>query len=295
MKIDILGTVPHRSEARFDDPNVEIWAQSNLDGLPRISRWFEIHDWEMMKREYGNFVSKLKERFSDGTVPVYMEYAQADVPGSVEFPFAKLLEYFPYDHDHFTSTPAWEMALAIMLMENGRHESCSGLGHEIGLFGVDMASKQEYESQRPGLLHWKSEALKRGIAFTLPAASALNIPTRLYALGEDDSFVRAITRAREKITKAKGLQSEEITKATLHLAKMQGKLDFLDEMETDWRLPPKQARRGELTWEFMIEEIKGLGLRKAQAETSGDALHSAFLDGALTLAGSVAQKLKKVP
>jgi len=76
--------------------------------------------------------------------PVYMQ-DQSLIPAARIFPKDELVAEF--GDEFFTSSFAWMMAFA---MKSG--------AVEIALYGIDMASRDEYIRQRPGFYHFKREA-----------------------------------------------------------------------------------------------------------------------------------------
>src|ERR1017187_4219531 len=146
LKIALIGTAPSsRMMAPYTDPSWTIWACSpgNQGVLPKVDAWFEIHGTNLLwpeNKHYGEpYIAWLKEQ----KFPVYMQ-DQTLVPNAVPLPKAELIKEFgPY---FFTSSFAWMMALA---MTKG--------AKEIALFGIDMASRDEYILQRPGAYYFFNE------------------------------------------------------------------------------------------------------------------------------------------
>jgi hypothetical protein len=123
--------------------------------------------------------------------PVFMIDRVPEIPTSVAYPKDAILEEFgPY---FFTSTPAWMVALAVV----------SG-AKEVGLWGIDMAAKEEWIFQRTGLqaLLWhisdRNKYSPYKIKVTLPPESDLWAPPALYGFVEaNPQHVKLLKRKTE--------------------------------------------------------------------------------------------------
>lgn len=184
-KIACIGTAPSsRMLAPYNDPSWKIWACSpgNQGVLPRADAWFEIHGnllWpenEHYGKPYIEYLKKL-------TIPLYMQ-DNSVVPTALHFPMKQLRDEFgPY---FFTSTFAWMMALAIV---NG--------AEEVALYGIDMASRDEYIQQRAGGQYFIVEGAKRGVKIWAPYESDIMQPPGLYGYSDMEPLGRK-TLSREK-------------------------------------------------------------------------------------------------
>src|SRR5882762_11898832 len=147
LKVAMIGTAPSsRDLAPFNDPTWTIWSCSpgNAHGtLPRVDAWFEVHSNLLWPEciSYGRpYVEWLKQQ----KFPIYMQ-DQSLVPNATVFPKDDVVAEF--GDDFFTSSFAWMMALA---MQQG--------ATEIALYGIDMASRDEYIRQRPGFYYFRHMA-----------------------------------------------------------------------------------------------------------------------------------------
>ena len=149
LKVALVGTAPSsRMLAPFGDPSWKIWGCSpgNMNALPRYDAWFEIHA-NLMWPEHASYGPAYIEWLKTLVVPVYMQ-DQSQVPNATPFPWRELTAEF--GEDFFTSSFAWMMAFA---MQQG--------AAEIALYGIDMASRDEYILQRPGFFFFRHEARRR--------------------------------------------------------------------------------------------------------------------------------------
>lgn len=222
LKVALIGTAPSsRMLAPFNDPSWTIWACSpgNMNALPRADAWFEVHGsllWPENKHygePYIKFLSELK-------IPVYMQdkrYCQNAIP----LPKDELVEEFgPY---FFTSSFAWMLAFA---MKQG--------ATEIALYGIDMASRDEYILQRPGAYYFFNEARKRGIKVTAPYESDIMQPAGLYGYSEVTPFGRKLI-ARTQELKGRLAEMRQQRDGLSHsITYLEGALEDIDYVTAIW-------------------------------------------------------------
>jgi hypothetical protein len=169
VKVAICGSAVSSAHlAPVDDPDWEIWATSpqSMNQLKRVTRWFEVHVWDDYIKRYKAYVKFLKE-FKG---PVYTG-GPTPIPNALQYPIEEVEKEFT---SYFlTSSIALMMALA--LLEKAEI---------IGLYGIDMAEREEYTKQRPGCHFFILEALKRGVGIYVPKESCLLRPQPVYGLCE---------------------------------------------------------------------------------------------------------------
>lgn len=222
LKIALIGTAPSsRDLAPFNDPSWTIWACSpgNMGILPRVDAWFEIHSNLLFPecRSYGEpYIAWLKQQ----KFPIYMQ-DQRLVPNATPYPLdimvAKYGKYF------FTSSFAYMMAMAI---EFG--------AAEIGLFGIDMASKDEYILQRPGGHFFMQTAAMRGIKVLIPNESDLGQHPALYGYSDSTPFGRKVLMRKQELKgRIEGMKAER-DKLSHGITYLEGALEDVDYFEGIW-------------------------------------------------------------
>jgi len=150
-RIALIGAHPAtRAGAPYRDDAWEIWACSfrNVGLIPRCDLWFELHE------PFGSdkYVAWLARQ---PNVMVRTAAGKEKLPQAAVYPEEEMRRRFgPF---FFTSSIAYMMALAVS------HEP-----HEIGLWGVQMAQRHEYEYQRPGCQYFIQRAWDAGIRVTAP-------------------------------------------------------------------------------------------------------------------------------
>lgn len=222
LKVALIGTAPSsRMLAPFNDPSWQIWACSpgNQGQLPRVDVWFELHG-NLHWPENASYGLPYIEWLKTLTIPVYMQNKNY-VPNAVVFPMEDMVKEF--GRDFFTSSFAWMMALAI-----------SKGAKEIALYGIDMASRDEYILQRPGFYFFKHIAEQRGIKVSAPHESDIMQPPGLYGFSEVTPFGRKVL-AREKELKDRVAALEQQIGQMQHSATyLKGAIEDIDYIKSIW-------------------------------------------------------------
>lgn len=220
MKIACIGSAPSSVRlAPYDDPSWQIWSCSP-GAYPHVKRCdahFEIHRWEppggitgdkpWFTPDYIAWMARLKG-------PVYMIEPVPELPTSVAYPKDQILERFgPYFQ---TNSLSWMVCLA----------AASG-AKEVGLWGVDMAARSEWQFQRTGLQTllwyvWKHY----GVKVTLPPESDLWVPPVLYGFCEADPH-------HVKLQARRGEIAQHIAQARQQLHVAQQTVTFMEGAEDD--------------------------------------------------------------
>lgn len=222
LKIALIGTAPSsRNLAPFNDPSWKIWACSagNMNQLPRVDAWFEIHS-NLLWPEHEHFGRPYVEWLKQQSFPVYMQ-DQSLVSRATPLPMQELIDEFgPY---FFTSSFAWMLAMAMKMGAK-----------EIALFGIDMASRDEYILQRPGAYYFFTEAKRRGIKIIAPNESDILQPPALYGFSDSTPFGRKVA-AREKELKDRiaGI-NQQINQLSQSKTYLEGALEDIDYFKSIW-------------------------------------------------------------
>ncbi len=211
-KVAIVGGAPSRRFAPVADRSWEIWGLgTERFKLPRADRWFEMHSEPQLiyfydKIKGGKFAAHMRF-LASLNCPVYMQKPHPSVPNSVAYPLAEVLK----DCGRcFSSSVSYMLGLAI-------HERFQG----IGMWGVDMTSKEEYLYQWAGVRYLLALARSRGIHVYLPPGCPITIPPKpvlpvtkvLYGYDWDhpDAWWNKLRRERER--KAEERKAEKPKKA----------------------------------------------------------------------------------
>jgi hypothetical protein len=161
-QVCILGTAETMAEAPFDSEGWEIWAVSTVlghAGLKRIDRLIEIHEPSEWKPR--------AEQINAAKVPVWMWKHYEEIPLSEPFPLD--------DVDALFKRRYYTNSISMLIAEAIREKAS-----DIGLFGVHMATTNEYAEQRPSVEYFLGFAEGRGINLWIPDGSDMLKAARLY-------------------------------------------------------------------------------------------------------------------
>ncbi len=233
MKIAIVGTAPSsRNLAPFSDPSWKMWVCSagNMD-VPRSDAWFEIHSldvpWEDVEPaqqvEYLKFLKDHPKLYTNRIYPGFKGLEKYPIEAMI----AKYGQYF------FTSTVSMMMALAIEHILEARKES-GEVNNEIGLFGVDMATDEEYAAQRPGCQFFIRECHLNKISVIIPPESDIAEPPPVYGFCMESRKWRKFEARRNELrNRIAALKAQRIRASTDEM-KLQGALEDTEYFLQTW-------------------------------------------------------------
>lgn len=158
-KIAILGTCPSRMQAPINDPTWEIWTIG--PGGKNNHRWdrlFEIHGNNSWPPGFAQYLEEL--RAEKPPKIIYTDSPMPDMPAAKPYPRDEM--FYKHGRMWFSSSISYAIALA---MEEG--------ATDIGLWGIDLESGEEYISQFAGCKHFINLARLAGINLHLPAGCGL--------------------------------------------------------------------------------------------------------------------------
>lgn len=220
LKVALIGTAPSsRMLAPFNDPSWQIWACSpgNQGQLPRVDVWFELHG-NLHWPENAAYGLPYIEWLKTLTIPVFMQNTNY-VPNATPFPMREMVDRF--GSDFFTSSFAWMMALAI-----------SKGAKEIALYGIDMASRDEYRLQRPGFYYFKYRAELLGIKISAPNESDIMTSPALYGYSEVTPMGRKILARKKELQDRVNGAKQQIAQLQHTSTYLEGALEDVDYFES---------------------------------------------------------------
>jgi hypothetical protein len=222
LKIALIGTAPSsRMMAPFNDPTWTIWACSpgnQGSTLPRVDAWFEIHGTNLLWPQNEHYGRPYLEWLKQQKFPIYMQDSSL-VPNAITYPKQKMMDEFgPY---FFTSSFAWMMALGIHMGAK-----------EIALYGIDMASKDEYILQRSGGHYFIVEGAKRGCKVWAPFESDIMQPPGLYGYSDVGPLLRKVLAREQELKDRIGPMKQQIETLTKNVTYLEGALEDIDYMKT---------------------------------------------------------------
>ena len=132
-KIAIVGSAGTKQYAPWNDRNWELWSLNHIYwNYDRTDRHFDIHNPVNIRKNkaYLNWLVGLQEK-------VMLAAPMPEMPRAMIFPQKEIMERFG---DYFNNSISWMIALAL-------YEGVD----EIGVYGVELTQKIEYERQRPSV------------------------------------------------------------------------------------------------------------------------------------------------
>ncbi len=218
-KVAIVGFAESWKTAPFKDESIEIWGLNELHKyVPRWDRWFEVHDDTTLGVTSRDLSEGEQKRHLEWLAqphgkPIYMQpqFCDGRFPSAVPYPLEAMILRF---RRYFTSSIGYMLALAI------------AEGYTwIGLYGVDLASDQEYPGQRPNAEYYIGIAEGMGITVEIAKTSALLKAGHLYGyekpLGEQGGIVDVVGKHITQLT-------EQRDKAIAQLNTLDGALQAYD-------------------------------------------------------------------
>lgn len=225
LRIALVGTAPSsRMLAPYNDKTWAIWGCSpgNMGVIPRFDAWFEVHGVALNDPEDQHYAPQYIEWMKRLTCPLFMQDQQL-CPNAITIPKNDLLtEFGPY---FFTSSFSWMMAYAIKAIEAAG--VVPGVS-EIRLFGIDMASREEYIIQRPGAYHFFQEASRRGIKVSAPNESDIMQPPPLYGYSDVTPFGTKLRARKKEIAGRLGPMRQQRDDLSRNITYLEGALEDLD-------------------------------------------------------------------
>ena len=222
LKIALVGTAPSsRHLAPYGDHSWKIWACSagNMNAVPRVDAWFEIHS-NLLWPEHEHFGRPYIEWLRAQSFPIYMQ-DNSLVPRAIPLPKDELVDKFgPF---FFTSSFAWMLAMA---MREG--------AKEIALFGIDMASRDEYILQRPGAYYFFREAQRLGVKITAPFESDIMQPPALYGYSDGTPFGRKMAVREKELKDRVASMKQQRDQLTNNITYLEGAIENMDYMKNIW-------------------------------------------------------------
>lgn len=223
-KVAIIGTAPSsRLQAPYSDPSWVIWGTSPGNGngqLPRADAWIEIHS-NLMWPENKHYGEPYLKWLNEQTFPVVAQTEYLLPRGTIRYPKREMIKKFgPY---FFTSTFAWALALAID----------AGV-KEIGMWGVDMASKDEYIQQRAGGHYFIQLARNAGIKVYLPEESDLAQHAPLYGFSDSSPMGRKMGVRRQELQGRLNAMQQQHQQNMMAIQYLSGAIEDLDYHNAIW-------------------------------------------------------------
>jgi hypothetical protein len=255
-RVALIGFGETRTQAPFGDEGVTIYGLNELyKHLPRWDEWIEIHDEaslgltdrvgpEQVLAETRAHRAWLEQPHDGKTIWMQQRFCDGRFPAARPFPLAELGVQFGtllgHEWRYFTSTVALMLAQMIAAGRDAawRVTEPDQAVDWIGLYGIDLSSRPEYEHQRPCVEFFVGFARGVGITVHLAEGSAILQSDHIYGFERPVGEEGPVSRSRLQLRRQRLQQKHEELLATLH--KVRGALT-----ETErWLTVAEKARRG---------------------------------------------------
>ncbi len=190
-KVAIVGFAESWRQAPYDDQSVEIWSLNEFwKYAPRWNRWWEVHDAETLgvsKRDLSEGEQKRhlewlsKDHGPDRPIYMQPQFCDGRFPNAVPMQLDRMVNRFG---KYFTSSIGYMIAQAIL----------DDYGW-IGLWGIDLASDEEYRHQRANAEYLIGIARGEGRTVVVAETSAILKGGNLYGFEKSISLNNPILDA----------------------------------------------------------------------------------------------------
>lgn len=213
-KIAILGTAPSWKQAPLHDSDWEIWV-CNITGM-EVERWdrlFEIHRrWEESDKEY---LEEIKTILPPKKV---MSIIPLGGPANIVIDRAALAK--KYGAIWLSSSLAYMLAIAI---DEG--------ATDIGIWGVDMESREEYVVQFSGCRHFIDLAKFVGIKIHMPDRCLLLREPEPYPDRFETMFALTMENKAKRIEGLIDQSERRLERTKREMYYLDGKIDAIEAYE----------------------------------------------------------------
>ena len=212
-KIAILGNSPGWERAPFDNKDWEIWACNKFAlGLERCERIFEIHrrwnedDPASPDKKYLSDLRKIEKP--------KIVYSIIPIGGKANVVLNRRAMFKKYGSTWFSSSFGYMIAQAFNLGFK-----------EVGFWGVDMESREEYVVQQAGVRHFIDLAPFLGIKIHIPDYSLLNREAIPYPDRFETTLALTLENKAQRIAKLIVQENSRLEEEKARASKFMGTLE----------------------------------------------------------------------
>ena len=254
-KIAVLGTCPSRMSAPLADLSWDIWTIG--PGGKNSNRWstlFEIHGSGTWPEGFGEYLDELKAEKPPKRI--FTESPMPDWPANVVYPQSQLFE--KYGKKWFTSSISYALALAL---EEGVTD--------LGVFGIDLESGEEYKSQYHGARYFLDLARLAGVNLVLPAGCGLLRDPIPYPNSFETHLAQTLQSKMDyigQVVSSKRAQHGQLAAEINHLDGQMGAFEFIRKMyviegeDPSFRIPVTQKASLETKIDMLTTLLRTKGI-----------------------------------
>lgn len=258
-KVALVGYTQSRSEAPWGDPEWDVIPCNNLsnqipDLWPQATAWQNLHRWKDIAVDPEHV-----EWLKTAPFPVFMfQHAIDDAakdghvfPTAVAFPWQEIVDTFDGQLPaprYFTNSIAWMIGFALCRILSADVVE----GSEIALYGIDLAQRTEYQTERCCVEYWLGVAATAGVKITIPPTSDILKCAGMYGVddGMADLTIKLFARRDELRAKNDEISAQwEALRSQMEMTRYQqfatqGALENTEYVLTNWLQQPGNVRRG---------------------------------------------------
>jgi len=208
---------------------IELWGMNDLYIMPdmqgKFSAWFQMHlERELLARFTENAEWMKKEH----GFPIFTLEKYDWCPNSVKYPIQEVMQAL--GRDYMTNTVSYMLGLAylnsIVFQPDGYTD--------IYLYGIDMATGEEYGSQRPSCEYLVGLLEGKGINVHIPSQSDLLKAGRLYGYEQGHTIKDKLDQRGEELKSKLEYQKARSVESVAAENQLTGALQNLEMMQRNW-------------------------------------------------------------
>ena len=243
----IVGTADTMMAAPYTDENFEIWSVAQAATFPAFKRYDVLY--ELHTVGYWRDDPIVLKRLRDTHAPIMvMQEQYEEIPGSVRYPIEEIVKYRRYHTTSITYMLAWALH-SFLKVGKPRH---------VAIFGVHMAAREEYTTQRPCCEYWLARLEQAGIDITLAGGKIL-AATGLYGYEHYDPACWKMRQRMEELRNGLNQRAQEEANAELKKHEQIGALK-----QAEWTL--RELQTGNMRAQLTSDDTKKITDEKLAQE-----------------------------
>ena len=208
---------------------IEIWGMNDLYIMPDMKgpfhAWFQMHLERELLARFTQNADWMKE---DHGFPIFTLEKMDWCPNSVKYPLQEVIQAL--GRDYMTNTVSYMLGLvyanSFLFREDGYTD--------VYLYGIDMATGEEYGSQRPSC-EWLIGLMEgKGIKVHIPSQSDILKAGRLYGYEQGHTIKDKLTQRKEELESKIAYQNARTQESNDAAMQLRGALDDVDLWIRNW-------------------------------------------------------------
>ena len=205
-RIALVGSSAHYGNAPVVDESIEIWTLGVLwKRLPRITRFYELHDFERKRSLDTTCVDWVRAKAE--AIPIFLQTAHDDLPGVRVFPKDAIVERFG---TYIRSSFDW---ILLHLYQEIEAEGGDYKSLYVTCHGIDMCADEEYGYQKPSFEGWLRYGQGQGMTLNMPPECDLFKSRGVYGWETNGQFAFRVRAKEEELEMRKAKEEAELESA----------------------------------------------------------------------------------